>query len=78
MKSYTVIFTPCAERQLADLYRYISENSGESRANKYVGGIVSDCISLSFFPDRGTKRNDIRQNLRTKGYARRVTIAFFC
>ena len=33
-------------------------------------------MSLSTFPERGTKRDDLRPNLRTMGYARRVTIAF--
>jgi toxin ParE1/3/4 len=33
-------------------------------------------LSLATFPERGTKRDDIRANLRTIGYARRVTIAF--
>ncbi len=28
------------------------------------------------FPERGTRRDDIRPNLRTFGYKRRVTIAF--
>lgn len=76
MKSFSVIFTPRAERQLNDLYEYISDNSGEVRAEKYVGGIITDCLALSTFPNRGTKRDDIRPNLRTKGYAKRVTMAF--
>jgi toxin ParE1/3/4 len=76
MKPYTVLFTPRAERQLSDLYAYIAGDSGEERADKFVGLIVDDCLALSIFPERGSKRNDIRPNLRTKGYSRRVTIAF--
>jgi len=75
-KHYTVVFTPRAERQLDSLYAYIADHSGDARANDFVDGIVSDCTSLSTFPERGTKRDDVRPNLRTKGYARRVTIAF--
>jgi toxin ParE1/3/4 len=75
-KHYTVVFTPRAERQLDNLYAYIADHSGEARADRFVGGIVEDCISLSEFPERGTKRDDVRPNLRTKGYAKRVTIAF--
>jgi hypothetical protein len=37
---------------------------------------VEDYLSLATFPERGNKRDDIRPNLRTKGFARRVTIAF--
>jgi toxin ParE1/3/4 len=76
MKHYTVIITPRAERQLNALYVRIADDSGEARADNYIDGIVADCLSLSTFPERGTKRDDIRPNLRTKGYARRVTIAF--
>jgi toxin ParE1/3/4 len=47
-----------------------------ARAEDFVGGIVADCLSLSAFPERGTKRDDIRPNMRVKGYRRRVSIAF--
>ena len=76
MKRYVVLFTPRAERQLADLYAYIADDSGEERADRFVGAIIEDCVSLATFPERGSKRDDIRPNLRTKGCARRVTIAF--
>lgn len=76
MKQFAVVFTPRAERQIADLYAYIAHDSGEVRAEKFVGGIVADWLALSTFPERGNRRDDIRPILRTKGYARRVTIAF--
>jgi len=76
MKRYTVIFTPRAERQLNTLYVRIADDRGQARADNYVDGIVADCLSLPACPERGTKRDDIRPNLGTKGYARRVTIAF--
>jgi plasmid stabilization system protein ParE len=49
---------------------------GEARADTYIGGIAAGCLSLSIFPERGTMRDDIRPELRTKAYAKRVTIAF--
>lgn len=76
MRHYAVVFTPRAERQLASLYAYIADDSGETRAQDFVGRIVGDCLALATFPERGTKRDDIRPDLRTKGFARRVTIAF--
>jgi toxin ParE1/3/4 len=76
MKQYTVIFTPRALRQLASLYTYIADHGGEARAESFTGRIVADCKSLSTFPERGSKHDDIRPNLRTKGYAKSVTIAF--
>jgi toxin ParE1/3/4 len=48
----------------------------EARAENYVGKIVATCHSLSTFPERGNKRDDVRPNLRTSGYAKSVTIAF--
>ena len=76
MKQYAVVFTPRAKRQLDDLYAYIADDSGEARAEKFVGGIVDDCLSLSSFPERGTRRDDIRPNLRITSHARKVAIAF--
>ena len=60
MQQYSVVFTPRAERQLNGLYAYIADESGEVRAENFVGAIIADCLSLSTFPERGTKRDDIR------------------
>ena len=76
MKLYVVIFTPRAERQLSQLYGYIADESGETQAKTYIGNIVATCNALASFPERGTKRDDIRPNLRTMGYAKSATIAF--
>jgi len=50
VKQYAVIFTPRAERQLAHLYGYIADQSGEARAENYVGKIVAACHALSTSP----------------------------
>ena len=76
MRRCAVGVTPRAQRHLDALYATIAADAGEPRADNYVGGIVDACLSLAIFPERGTKRDDIRANLRTMGYARRVTIAF--
>jgi toxin ParE1/3/4 len=76
MKTYAVVFTPRAERQLAELYAYVADHSGAPQAEKFVGAIVADCLALSSFPARGAKRHDIRPDLRIKGFARRVSIAY--
>ena len=76
MRQFTVVFTPRSERQIASLYAYIAEHGGEPRAENFVGGIVAACQSLKNLPERGTKRDDIRPNLRTMGFAKRATIAF--
>lgn len=76
MKQYSVIFSPRAAQQLSDLYAYIADRGSEERAERLTSGIVTFCQNLSIFPERGTKRDDLRQGLRIIGYARRVTVAF--
>jgi len=70
-----VIFTPLAERQIDKLHEYITEQSGEARADAYVGRIVEYCKGLTNVPLRGTKRDDILPGLRITGFERRVTVA---
>jgi plasmid stabilization system protein ParE len=76
MKRYTVVFTPRAERQLDRLYSFIAGQSGTARAEHFVGALMADCLSLSTFPESGARRDDIRLNMRVKGFRRRVSIAF--
>jgi toxin ParE1/3/4 len=76
MKSCTVKFAARATSQLTELYTYIADHSDEIRAGRFVDDIISCCRALETFPERGTKRDDIYPQLRTFGYARRVTIAF--
>ena len=64
MKSYEIIFTPRAKRQLNDLFEYIANESGEVRASDFIEAILNDCLSLKMFPMRGTKRDDLRPGLR--------------
>jgi toxin ParE1/3/4 len=73
---FSVTFTPRAEAQLSALYNYIADRGGDVRAEKYVGDLVARCRAMTSFPQRGTKRSDVRPGLRTVGYKRRVTIAF--
>ena len=75
MKQYKAIFTPRAKRRLDDLHARIADDSGGARAEKFIGGIVNDSLSLSTFPERGNKRDDIRPNPRIKGYAKIAAIA---
>ncbi len=76
MKGYAVVFTPRAEHQLAELYAYIADRSGEPRAVSYDGKIIAACDGLATFPACGTQRDDFRPDLRILRYAGRVTFAF--
>jgi toxin ParE1/3/4 len=71
-----VIFTPLANRQIAELYADIAALAGESIADSYIGRIIDYCEGFVTFPKRGTRRDDLLPGLRTIGFERRVTIAF--
>jgi plasmid stabilization system protein ParE len=73
---HTVAFTPEAEEQLAELYRYIAVSASPERAAYFTSAIVDYCESLKKFPQSGNRRDDIRPGLRITGYRKRVVIAF--
>ena len=76
MRKHKVFFRPRAEADLSGLYDWIAEDSGEEVAAGYIDRIEAACLALETFPQRGTRRDDIRQGLRTIGFERRATIAF--
>jgi toxin ParE1/3/4 len=73
---FRVTFRPQAESDLFGLYRYIAAQSGHAIAGQYIDRIEAACMALETFPERGTRRDDIRPGLRTIGFERRATIAF--
>lgn len=74
--TFSVIFTPEAEEQLIDLYRYIAAAGSADSVTRYTGSILTFCEELATFPHRSRARDDIRPGLRTIGYRRRVVVAF--
>jgi plasmid stabilization system protein ParE len=76
MKPHDVFFTPEAEEQLAEIYRYIEENATADVALRYTSAVIEYCEGLDTFPLRGTARDDIRPGLRTTSYRRRTEIAY--
>jgi toxin ParE1/3/4 len=74
--AHRVYFRPQAEAELAALYDYIANVSGEAVAGGYIARIETACLALSTVPERGARRDDIEPGLRTIGFERRVTIAF--
>jgi len=74
--SYAVVFAPESEDQLAELYLYIATQASPATAERYTDAIVSYCESLSTFPHRGARRDDIRPGLRVTNYRGRTVIAF--
>lgn len=74
--SWQVVFTPEAQSDLLDLYDYIADRSGPTRAMHYIERIEQTCITLQSLPERGTRRDDLRPGLRVIGFEHRVLIAF--
>ena len=72
----SVRFREAAQTDLFNLYVYVSERSGRARAEAYVDRIEAACDRLAEFPERGTRRDDIRTGLRVIGFERRVAILF--
>ncbi|WP_249138047.1 type II toxin-antitoxin system RelE/ParE family toxin [Phenylobacterium montanum] len=71
-----IVFSPEARSDLRNLYLFIADRAGDSRALAYVQRIRDYCLSFSTFPERGTRRDDLAPGLRIIGFERRVTIAF--
>lgn len=71
-----VVFAPEAQLDLLDLYDMVAKGGGDGRALAYVERIQAACLRLGAFPERGTRRDDIRPGLRVIGFERRVAIAF--
>ena len=74
MTPYTVVFAPEAEDNLVELYEYISEHGSPALAQRYTDAIVTHCESLATFPQRGTRRDAVRPNLRITNYRRRRSL----
>lgn len=74
---HKVIFQDLALRDLQSLYVFIrdTQNSPLTAVN-YIRRIQAYCEKLSLFPNRGTRRDDLRSGLRMIGFERRVSIAF--
>lgn len=74
--TYRVVFAPEARDDLRELYLFIAEHAGNTRAISYIDRIENYCHGFETFPKRGMQRNDLLPGLRVVGFERRVTIAF--
>ena len=74
--AHRVVFRDEAENDLSELALYISSQSGEVVANRYLDRIYAACAGLAHFPERGRRRDDLMPGLRTIGFERRATIVF--
>lgn len=73
---YTVVFSPEAEEQLVELYRYVAQANSPEVAAEFTDAIIAHCEKLKDFPMRGIMRDDIRPGLRITHFKKRTIIAF--
>ncbi|CCV10071.1 type II toxin-antitoxin system RelE/ParE family toxin [Mesorhizobium sp. STM 4661] len=76
MKRRAVIYAPEAGGDLDRIYDIVAEASSATTANRYDQRIRAFCERLEYGSERGTRRDDVRPELRIIGLERRVTIAF--
>lgn len=72
----TVVFSPEAQADLLSLYDWIAGEASPEIALSYIERLAAYVRGFEVASQRGTRRDDIREGLRTVGFERRVTIAF--
>lgn len=73
---YKVYLLPEAEDDLVHLYTYIAHEASPRIAGHYVDRIRRFLDGLSYFPKRGTVRDELEPGLRVVGFEHRISIAF--
>jgi toxin ParE1/3/4 len=73
---YIVIYSSGASEDIEDLGFYIATESSDEISIRYIRRLLRECDALALVPFRGTKRPDLRPNMRIIGYKRAVTILF--
>ena len=74
--TWRVTFSRRAQLQLLALNQRLVLLAGEKVADDYTDAIAAFCQSLTIFPQRGTRRDDLRPELRVTNYRKRTVIAF--
>lgn len=76
MKERVILLSPETKGDLMALYDWIAAAVHPNTALAYIERIEAFCRGMRIASERGTKRDDIRPNLRIVTFERRVTIAF--
>lgn len=71
-----IVISRDAVSQLKAIESYLAGAISDEKAAQFVDGIVDRCESLATFPFRATPRGDLRPDMRTTVYRRKVTIAY--
>jgi len=76
IRTYTVIFSARARKDIRALSGLIEQDRGAAVAFSYVERLQVYCLSLQTFPQRGHFLDRTDKNVRVIGFERRVTIHF--
>jgi len=76
MKRRAVLYSPEARDDLRALYDQIADASSAHVAIRYLGRVHTYLDGFELASERGSPRSDLRAELRTIGFERRLTIAF--
>ena len=76
MKERSVTLSPEAKGDLVALYDCIAAAAHPNTALAYIERIETFCHGMRIASERGTRRDDIRPDLRIVTFERRVTVAF--
>ena len=74
--TWKVVFSRRSQAQLLALNERLAMLAGTTIADSYTDAIAEFCHSLTTFPQRGMRRDDLRPGLRVTNYRKRVVIAF--
>lgn len=61
-----VVYTPAAEDDLSEIYKYSIRGWGNDHAQEYIDHIYDVIESLAAFPESGEKRDHLGKGLRAK------------
>ncbi|WP_296746808.1 type II toxin-antitoxin system RelE/ParE family toxin [Mesorhizobium sp.] len=76
MKRRAVIYTADAGDDLDHIYDVVALASSATTADRYDSRIRAFCERLDYGSERGSRRDDVRPDLRIIGFERRITVAF--
>jgi toxin ParE1/3/4 len=74
--SLRVVLGRRALEDLREIGAWIAARANDEVAQRYLNRLRSYCRRFDAFPERGTRRDDLKPGVRTIGFERRVTVVF--
>ena len=76
MTKYDVVFSYGMDQDIFELRDYIALKRSIAIAENFLEGLITECETLGLAPYRGTKRRELRPNMRLLGYKHAVSVLF--